>query len=258
MKNSFAVAKKDLFSLFHSWIGVLIFTFFFVIAGVFFSLLISSYSKLSIEASRQAYSAVEGLGLTRFVFSSLFLNLSIVLIFLVPLMTMRSFSEERKQETLELLFTYPLSDFDIVWGKFLGLIWFFELLTLPLLAYLGIVRGFGGSFDWGPILCAYLGFWLLGNAYLSLGLFISSLTENQVASAMATFSMLIIFWVLEWVAGVSQGIWADFFTALSPLHHYREFTLGILDLGHIAYFCFFHFYFLFLTLRSIETRNWKG
>ncbi|MBI3313372.1 MAG: ABC transporter permease subunit [Candidatus Omnitrophica bacterium] len=258
MKNSFALAKKDFMSVLNSRIGVLIFSLFYLIAGIFFSLLITSYSKLSLEASGRAASAVEGLGLTRFVFSSLFLNLSIVLIFLVPLLSMRSFSEERKQETLELLFTYPFSDFEIVWGKFLGLVWFFELLTLPVFAYLGLVVAFGGSFDWGPVFCAYLGFWLLGNAYLSLGLFISSLTENQVASAMATFSLLIIFWVMEWVAGVSQGVWSDFFAALSPLHHYREFTLGILDLSHVAYFCFFHFYFLFLTLRSIETRNWKA
>ena len=112
--------------------------------------------------------------------------------------------------------------------------------------------------DWGPIITGYVGFWLLGNAYLSLGLFISSLAENQVVSAVATFGCLIVFWVLEWMAGVTDGIWAILLNALSPFDHYREFTLGVLDLSNIVYFCFFHFFFLFLTLRSVEARNWKG
>lgn len=258
MRNAFALARKDAASYFRSWTGALLFVFFYLMAGIFFVLLVLSYSKISFEASKTTYESVRGLGLTRFVFSSFFLNIGSILIFLVPLLAMRSFAEERKMQTLELLYTYPFNDFEIVWGKFLGLVWFFELLFLPTLGYLGIVHWLGGSIDWGPILIGYLGFWLLGNAYLSLGLFVSSLTDNQMVAALITFASLIVFWILEWVSGVMDGTWAHFFAMLSPLNHYREFTLGILDLSHVVYFCFFHFYFLFLTLRSIETRNWKG
>lgn len=258
MRNAFILAQKEAGGFLRSWVGVFVFSFFYLIAGIFFALLVTGYGRISAESVRQGAEGIQGLGLTRFVFGSLFLNLSVVLFFLAPVMTMRSFAEERRLQTLELLYTYPFSDFEIVWGKFLGLVWIFELLFLPTLGYLLILHWLGGSLDWGPIITCYLGFWLLGNAFLALGLFISSLTESQVVSAFVTFALLIVFWMLDWAAGVSDGVWANFFKAFSPLTHYREFTLGILDLSHIVYFVFFHFYFLFLTLRSVESRNWKS
>jgi len=258
MRNSFALAKKDLMSYMHSWIGVFTMSLFFFISGLFFVFLVISYERISVDASQTLYQNVQGLGLTRFVYGSFFLNLGAVLIFFVPLLTMRAFAEERRFQTLELLFTYPFSDFEVVWGKFLGMVWFFECLMLPTISYVALIYWLGGNLDWGPILIGYLGFWLLGNAYLSLGLFVSAISENQVVSAIITFSILVLFWVLDWISGVTDGFWAHLLTGFSPLAHYREFTLGILDLSHIVYFIFFHFYFLFLALRVIETRNWKG
>ena len=258
MKNALVLARKDFASTFHSWVGVLVSVFFLLIAGIFFCMIVLSYAKVSVQATQNVQEALPQIGFTRFVFGSFFLNTGTLLIFLVPLLSMRAFAEERKQETLELLFTYPLSDFEIVWGKFLALVWFFELLLLPTLIYIFFVYKLGGDLDWWPIAVGYLGFWLLGNAYLALGLFISSIAESQITSAVVSFGCLLIFWILDWVSGVSDGFWAHFFSALSPLDHFREFTLGVLDLTHIVYFVFFHFYFLFLTLRSIETRHWKG
>lgn len=258
MKNALILARKDFVSYFRSWTGVLTFSFFLFIAGIFFSLLVVSYARLSVEVSRNAYENLLGLGLTRFIFSSFFLNLGTLLIFIVPMLSMRAFAEERRRETLELLYTYPFSDFEIVWGKFLGMVWFFELLILPTVIYLWLVLSWGAFLDWGPIVMGYIGFWMLGNAYLALGLFISSISENQVVCAIVTFGCLLIFWMLDWVAGVTDGAWAHFFAALSPINHYREFTLGVLDLSNVTYFCFFHLYFLFLALRAVETRHWKG
>ncbi|MBN1688656.1 MAG: ABC transporter permease subunit [Candidatus Omnitrophica bacterium] len=258
MKNSWVLAWKDLTSYFRSWTGVLACFFFLVIAGVFLSLLVISFAHLSMEASRGPADSFQGLGLTRFVFGSFFLNIGTILIFLVPILSMRAFAEERRHQTLELLFTYPFSDFEIVWGKYLGMIFFFQILTLPILFFVWFVHGLGLTLDWGPIAFGFLGFWLLGCAYLSLGLFISSISENQVISAIVTFGCLLIFWILEWVAGVADGSWAHFFAALSPIRHYRDFTFGIFDMSDFVYFCFFNLYFLFLTLRAIETRNWKG
>jgi len=258
MEKAFALARKDLSSYFYSWAGVLIFTFFYLISGIFFSLLVLSYGKISDEAAHNAYQGVEGIQLTHFVYGSFFLNLAVVLMFLVPMMAMRVFSEERKRETLEMLFTYPLSDFDIVWGKFLGLVSFFSLLVLPTVLYVLILQWLGADLDWGTVFVGYVGFWLLGIAYLSLGLFMSSLTESQIVSALMTFGTIVGLWALDWVAGIVQGRWSQLVAVLSPLGHYREFALGIFDLSHILYFCFFCLYFLFLSLRSVERRNWKG
>lgn len=258
MRNVFIVASKETRTFLNSWSGVFVFFFFYLVSGIFFSLSVLSYARISMESLKEGYQTIEGLGLTRYVFSGLFLNMSAVLLFLVPIITMRSLAEERKLQTLELLYTYPLSDFDIAVGKFLGLVWIFELLFLPTLGYLWVIHGLGGVFDWGPILTAYLGFWLLGNAFLSLGLFVSSLTENQVVSAVVTFAGLLVVWMLEWVGSAVGGAGAVFFKAVSPFAHYRDFTLGILDLSHVVYFLLFHFFFLFLTMRSIETRHWNS
>lgn len=258
MRNAFVLARKELGSFFNSWVGILVFLFFYLVAGIFFTILILSYAKISTESARQGIEAVGAMGLTRYAFGSLFLNLSLVLLLLVPIMTMRSLAEERKLQTLELLYTYPLSDFEIVWGKFLGLVWVFELLFLPTLIYALIIKWLGGSIDWGPLLTSYFGFWLLGNAYLAMGLFISSLTESQVISAIVTFTLLIVFWMLDWASLVTDGALSQFFKNLSPLSHYREFSLGIIDLSNAVYFIFFNLYFLFMTLRSVEMRNWKA
>lgn len=258
MRKMFAIARKEFTGCFHSWLGVLIGGLFFLLSGIFFTFLVLSYIKVSMNPQQYGLSNFSGLNQTRFIFGSFFTNLSVILLFLVPLLTMRSFAEERRQETLELLFTYPLSDLEIVLGKLLGLVWFFELLFLPLLGYLGIFHWIGGEFDWGPVLLGFLGFWLLGNAYLAVGVFISSLTKSPVVSALGTFSALIVFWIFDWTSAITDGCWSRFFAELSPLGHYKNFTLGILDLNDGVYFCFFFFYFLFLALRSVETRNWKS
>ena len=105
MEKSLVIAKKDFDSYFYSWVGVLIFTVFFLIAGIFFCLLVVSYGKISDEVVRNAYEGVTGMKLTHFIYGSFFLNLGVVMMFLAPLIAMRIFSEERKNETLELLFT---------------------------------------------------------------------------------------------------------------------------------------------------------
>lgn len=256
--NSMILARKDFVSYFRSWVGTVLFVFFLLLAGIFFSILVVTYAKISIDAPQNGYAAVQGLGLTRFIYSSFFLNLSFLLVFVVPLVSMRALSEERRQETLELLYTYPLSDFEIVWGKMIALVWFFEFLMLPTLAYAGVLYWLGGDIQWKVVAMGYLGFWLLGNAYLALGLFISSISDSPVLSAVITFGVLIFFWILDWVVSVADGPSARMLAVISPLSHYKEFTLGIFDLGSTVYFMFFNFYFLFLTLRSIEVRNWKG
>jgi ABC-2 type transport system permease protein len=258
MRKIGAIARKEFSSCFHSWLGVLMASLFFLVSGAFFVILVLNYAKISLNPQQYGLSNFSGINQTQYIFGSFFSNLSIILLFLVPILTMRSFSEEKRQETLELLFTYPLSDFEIVAGKQLGILLFFAALLSPLLGYLLVFRGIGGEFDWGPVLLGFLGFWSLGTAYLAAGVFISSLTKNPIVSALGTFSVLLVFWIFDWVDDVAIGLWKQVFSALSPLAHYKNFTLGILDIQDMMFFGFFFFYFLFLTLRSIETRNWKN
>lgn len=258
MSNSLKLAKKDFASYFRSWIGPALCVFFLLISGIFFSFLVISYAKISIDAQKNAFEGIQGLGLTRFVYSSYFLNMGAVLMFVIPLFSMRAIAEERRQETLELLYTYPLSDFQIVGGKWIALVAFFIVLLLPTALYAGVLHLLGGHLQWKVVAVGYFGFLLLGSAYISLGLFISSISDSQVLSGIITFGILTIFWILDWVTGITDGTLSKILTALSPLAHYREFSFGIFDMSHIVFFVLFSFYFIFLTLRSIEVRNWKG
>lgn len=256
MKNYFYLARKEFSSYFHTWQGVFVTLFFFLVAGLFFTLLVTGYAKFSLEQSVN-FEAM-GLNQTDYIFGSFFMNLSTVLIFIIPILTMRGFAEERRDQTLELLFTYPLSDREVVFGKFLGQVWMFELMIVPLLGYGIVLQMAGADFDWRVVFLAFLGFWLLGNAYLALGFFVSSLTRSPVLSAIATFGIFLVFWVLEWAAKVADGPMAKIFQEISPLDHYRYFTIGQLHFQHAAYFVIATAFFLILSVLSISTRNWKS
>ncbi|MEI7752450.1 MAG: ABC transporter permease subunit, partial [Candidatus Omnitrophota bacterium] len=205
MKKVLTIARRELSSCFHSWLGVLMAVLFFLVTGIFFVILVLSYSKISMNPQQYGLSNFSGISQTQYIFGSFFSNVSIMLLFLVPIMTMRSFAEEKRQETLELLFTYPLSDYEIVAGKLLGILLFFAFLVLPLAGYLAVFHWIGGEFDWGPVSLGFLGFWLLGTAYLSAGVFISSLTKSPIISALGTFGVLVVFWIFDWVDDVASG-----------------------------------------------------
>lgn len=258
MIKALHLARKDISSYFHSWLGVLVYTLFIALTGAFFFLLLSGYQRLSLEVARGMIPNVDRVTLTQFVFGSFFMNLGTVLTLLVPILSMRAFSEEHKHQTLELLFTYPLSDYDIVAGKFAGLVWFLVLLILPSAGYVGFLHWTGVSLDWGMLISGYLGLLILGAGYLALGLFISALTDSPVVTAMITFGCLILLNGLDWISASLEGRAAHLVQLISPLGHFRDFTLGVIDLSHLVFFLLFTLYFLFLTLRVIETRNWKG
>lgn len=257
MRNILILARKEFSSYFHTWQGVFVTLFFFLVSGLFFSLLFLGYAKLSMS---QAAANLDSMGLnqTDYIFGSFYMNLSTLLIFIIPVLTMRGFSEERRDQTLELLYTYPLSDFEIVMGKFLGQVWMFELLAVPLLGYGLIAQMAGADFDWRVVFLAFVGFWMLGLCYLALGFFISTLTKSPVLSAVSTFGVFLVFWVLEWAAKVSDGRMALIFQEISPLDHYRYFTIGQLHFQHCAYFALAGFFFMTLSVLSISTRNWKS
>ena len=258
MTGAWAIVKKDFGSYVRSWVGVLSFSSFLLLAGIFFMLFLLGYHQLSLEAARQSYEGAEGLGLTGFILGAFILNLGVVILFLTPLLSMRSLAEEKRSGTLELLFTFPLSDFEIVLGKYLSLFLQLVMLLLPTFIYAGIVWMLGAKLEWGVVLSGSLGFLLLGSAFLAVGLFFSSLTENQIVAATLTFVFLLGSWVLEWVTSLLPGPAAPRAGLFSPFVHYRDFPLGIIDFTDVTYFLAVILFFFFLTQRVVETRNWKG
>ncbi len=258
MSGIWPIFKKDFVSLFRSWTGVFATSAFLLIAGIFFTFFLLAYSQLSMEAARQAYEGIQGLNLTRFVMGAFILNLGVLFLFIAPLLSMRCITEEKKTGTLELLYTYPLSDLEIVLGKYLSLLAQLALLFLPTLTYLGVLRVLGIKVDLGVVGAGVIGFFLLGATFLALGMFYSSLTENQIASAGLSFLTLMGLWILEWVAGFLPRPWSRWLNLASPFFNFRDFPLGVIDLSSLTYFLCAIALFFFLTLRAVETRNWRG
>jgi len=179
------------------------------------------------------------------------------MMFLIPALSMRIWSEEKKYGTDESLLTLPISDLQIVVAKFFGSFLFIGVLLLFSLT-LPITLSKIGDLDWGPVIGAYLGAWLLGGAYLSLGQYISALTKNMIVAYLVTIAAAFIFLILgfPFVLQKTGELSAVFYT-LSTITHFENMSKGVIDLRDIVYYISFISIFLYLNLYSITRRYWK-
>jgi ABC-2 type transport system permease protein len=188
----------------------------------------------------------------------LFANLSVILLLLMPLVTMRLFAEERRSGTMELLLTYLVRDGAVLLGKYLAGLTLYAVMVSGTLLYPALLLYFKARPEWGPLATGYLGLMLMGAMFLAVGLFASSLTENQIVAAIVTFGILLMFWVIGWTAEFAGGPLGTVLTHLSILEHNDTFAKGVLDTKDIIYYVDFTALALFLTLRSLEARRWSG
>jgi ABC-2 type transport system permease protein len=213
-------------------------------------------SLVSLQAANNPMIA-DRINLTDVVIRPLVQNMSIVLLFVMPLLTMRLFSEEKKSGTIELLLTYPVTDLAILFGKFLAAALLLLVMLAGTLPFVVLLFGIGDP-DPGTLLSGYLGLLLMGAAFMALGIFLSSLTENQIIAAAVSFGSALLFWVLSWSSTLSGEKVGAVLKQLSILEHLESFNKGILALSDLSFFVLFIAFFLFLTLRSLETNRWRG
>jgi len=187
----------------------------------------------------------------------LFSDIRQVLWLTLPFITMRSFAEERKLGTIELLYTYPIRDGEILGGKFLASVIIFLMMLSFTLFYPAYVYWIH-PFPLFPLLAGYLGLLLIGSAFLAFGVFVSSLCESQVVAGVATLVGLLLLWVLNWNEAAFESQWLDTLRGFSMFDEFGTFAKGVIDIDHITYFLFFIVFFLFLTMRSMEARKWTG
>jgi ABC-2 type transport system permease protein len=197
------------------------------------------------------------LNVTDAVLRPLFANLSVILLLLMPLVTMRLFAEERRSGTIELLLTYPVRDGAVLIGKYLAALSLYATMIAGTLLY-PVLLAYFARVEWGPLLTGYVGLMLMGAMFLAVGLFASSLTENQIVAAIVTFGVLLMFWIIGWTAEFAASPYGAVLTHLSILEHNDTFAKGVLDTKDILYYLDFTALALFLTLRSLESRRWSG
>jgi gliding motility-associated transport system permease protein len=243
--KALVICRRELRSYFTSYIAYILLAVFLLLSGYFF------YSDLIFFVLFGGYVLPTGL------WQYVFLDMRLCTLLVLPLLTMRLFAEERKLGTIELLWTYPVRDSEIVAGKFLACWVFFVSMLLPTMINPVIFYQFY-HFAIGPLFAAYLGILLLGTAFIACGLFISSITENQVVSAMGTYGFLVFLWFLTWNEEVAEVRIVHVLLRLSLFDHFFNFPRGVIDTQDLVYFLVFTGFFLFLTLQSLGARKWRG
>jgi len=254
--NVLAIFKKEFRCYFTSPIAYVVLTIFALISGYFFYSLLTFFSLNSLQASFNPAFA-QSLNATEWIVRPLLRNIAVTMLLLMPAATMRLFAEEKKSGTIELLFTYPIRDWELVLGKFLaGLTLYAGMLGVSLLDL--VMLGFFARIEWGPVLTGYLGLLLLGMAFLGLGILASSLTENQIVAVVGAFGVLLLLWVIGWATETAGPTVGAILSHLSIINHYDSFAKGVIESKDVIFYLNFTLLCLFLTLRSLESKRWRG
>lgn len=263
MKTLWTIYKKEIRLIFSTWVGYIVAAMFLLLTGYFFYDLMTEFARVSASFMEQQQMQMQGFpyNINEHLIRYLFGNTSVILLFVIPLLTMRIFSEEKKSGTIEMLVTSPVRDFQIVAGKYLAMLsilLFMLLTTFISLFFLNLYTGETASIEWAPVAVGYLGLFLLGAAYLAIGLFISSLTENQIISSVGTFASLLILWIVGWTDVYSSTGISEVLRRLSLNNHYDNFAKGVIGLSDSVFFIGLIAFFLILTGQSLETARWRG
>lgn len=232
-----AIIKREISAYFSSAIGYIVLAAFYVFGGFYFymSVLMSNTTDLS------------------YTFSSLF----VIMIFVIPILTMRLFSEEKKQKTDQILLTAPVSLTSIVLGKYFAALIMYLFCILITLVY-AVIISFFNTPDWITVLGNFLGIFLLGAALIAIGMFLSSITENQIVAAIGGIVVGVLMLFMD---SIAQAISVDFISnilkKISFMSYYNNFTLGVLNLKDIVFFLSVCVLFIFFTIRVFEKKRWS-
>jgi ABC-2 type transport system permease protein len=255
MRNILAIAHKELKSYFSSPIAYIVIGFWALLYGYFFIAILQFFVRQSMQMSQ--FGGPQSMNVNQQLIRPLLQNVTILDLFLLPMVTMRTYSEEKRSGTIELLLTSPVSDFEIIMGKFLGAMALYTVMLAVTLLHIGLLFVYGHP-EWKPILTAYIGLWLLGGCFVSLGLLISSMTKNQIVAGMVTFAIFLMFWVITWIGSFSGPTVDKLTQYLSIIDHLDDFNKGVLDTSHLIYYLSFITFGLFLTAKSVDTERWRG
>ena len=232
-----AIMKKELQSYFFSPVAYIVFAAFLLIVGYLFWVILIASKAASLEP--------------------MLYNGAFLLLIASPVLTMRLVSEEKKNKTIELLLTSPISPAEIICGKFLASMVLYIILFVLTIQYPIIISHYSNNFDLGPVYCGYIGLILLGASFISVGLFASTISENQIVAAMTSFGILILFWIFGWAKAAMDNEFGQMLGNLSLFDRYADFLRGILDTGNIIFFVIFTMIWLFLATRVLESDRWR-
>jgi ABC-2 type transport system permease protein len=257
MSNILAIARKELKSYFASPIAYIVIGLWALMYGYFFVALMNFFVRQSMQMNQFGMQGPQAMNVNQQLIRPLLQNVLILILFLMPMVTMRAYAEEKRSGTIELLLTSPLTDFQIIVGKFLGAMALYGCMLAVTLIHIGLLFVYGHP-EWKPIVTAYIGLLLMGGCFIAVGLFISSLTRNQIVAGMVTFAVFLMLWIITWIGSFSGPTVDKLTQYLSIVDHFDDFGKGVLDTTHLIYYVSFITFGLFLTAKAVDMERWRG
>jgi ABC-2 type transport system permease protein len=260
MKNIGFIVERELRAYFSSPIAYVVLTIFLLLSGFFFNITLQQVLDFSLRRAMQGAQFGQTpppMDMPGMISQSFLGSLSVILLFIIPMITMALFSEEKKRGTIELLLTAPITDAQVVLGKFFAAGAFFTILLLFTWIPMAALYIYGRPAS-GPILTAYLGIFLYGLSLVAVGLFLSSLTENQIIAAILGFGASLLLWLVDVPAARAEATTKAVLSYLSILSHLDDFLKGVLSTSNIIFYVSLILVGLFLTYRSIDSLRWRA
>jgi len=257
MNNILAIAHKELKSYFSGPIAYIAIGLWALLYGYFFVAIMQFFVRQSMQMGQMGMQGPQTMNVNQQLIRPLLQNVTIMILFVMPMVTMRTYSEEKRSGTIELLLTSPLTDFQIIMGKFLGAMALYAVMLAVTTIHIALLFVYGRP-ELKPILTAYLGLFLLGGCFISMGLLISSLTKNQIVAGMVTFAVFLLLWIITWIGSFSGPTVDQLTQYLSIIDHLDDFSKGVIDTKHLIYYLSFITFGLFLTAKSVDSERWRG
>lgn len=250
MRSLGLIYRREFLAYWTSPVAYAVLSVFLVLSGIFFFGQLSEFVALSTQSGGQ------GVDVNQQLLRPYLYSISVMVLFLLPLVSMRLVADEVRQGTLELLLTTPVRESVIAWGKYLASLSLFLVMLLGAVAHTAILFAFGNP-EWGPVLTGFLGLLLSGAAYLALGLFLSTLTQNQVVAGAASFALFLSFWLCHWLGRVTGGTLSEVLEYVSFVDHFDSFGKGILDTTDFVFFVSLILLGVYASTQSILSRRWR-
>jgi ABC-2 type transport system permease protein len=254
VRNVLAIAQKELRSYFASPIAYVIIGLFALLFSRFFYAYLMVFVRNSSGMSQMGGGANN---INQEMIRYVLMNTAVIILFIMPMITMRTYAEEKRSGTIELLLTSPLTDLEIILGKFFGAMALYAAMLGVTVLYIGILFIFGNP-EWRPVVAGYLGLLLMGGCFISVGLLISSFTKNQIVAGVITFAVFLMLWIINWSADQSGATMRAVLNHLSIIDHFDDFARGVIDTKHVVYYVSFITFGLFLTAKSVDSERWRG
>jgi len=260
MSKIWAIFRREMQSYFVSPIAYVVIALFILVAGIFFYLFLSSFVQRCFEVdmyAQQWRQMSPPMNLHEWVTRPFFGNIAMIALMILPLITMKLYAEEKKTGTIELIQTSPVTNAQILVGKYAAALALYVLMLLITFIYMLFLFSYGNP-ETGQIFSGYLGMFLIGASYIAIGLLFSTFTDNQVVAAVSTITVILIFWVIGWLSSFLGPGLGEVFSHISLIDHFQDFEKGVIDSRDIVFYLSFIFMSLYLSYVSIESARWRG